>query len=89
MQLKGRKKAVRQKPTEWNYPRDSGAEYWQTQEHTVELFDMSASGMWPPQPYPESFALKSLSICMFTVENSLYIACQSIDSFNNQTWVYS
>lgn len=43
-------------------------------ELTVELVEISASGIWPTQPYPESFALKSLSICMLAVENSLYIA---------------
>lgn len=42
---------------------------------TTELLDISDSGICPTQPYPESFALKSLSICMLVVENSLYIAC--------------
>ena len=44
-------------------------------ELTTELLEISISGMWPTQPYPESFALKSLSICMLEVENSLYMAC--------------
>lgn len=43
---------------------------------TTELLDISDSGICPTHPYPESFALKSLSICMLAVENSLYIACR-------------
>lgn len=43
---------------------------------TTELLRISVSGMWLMQPYPESFALKSLSICILAVENSLNIACK-------------
>lgn len=35
---------------------------------------ISVSGLKLTHPYPESFALKSLSICIFEVENSLYMA---------------
>lgn len=51
---------------------------------TTELLQTSASGMWPTQPYPESFALKSLSICMLAVENSLYIACKKTEKLSAQ-----
>ena len=49
---------------------------------TTELLQTSASGMWPTHPYPESFALKSLSICILAVENSLYIACKHRGKFS-------
>lgn len=47
---------------------------------TTELLRISVSGMWLMQPYPESFALKSLSICILAVENSLNIACKYHES---------
>lgn len=51
-------------------------QHFEVKELTDELLEISSSGICPTQPYPESFALKSLSICMLAVENSLYIACR-------------
>lgn len=42
---------------------------------TVDAFEISAAASQLAKPYPDSFALKSLSICIFEVENSLYMAC--------------
>lgn len=44
------------------------------QEHTTGALDISSSVLKPAQPYPESLAVKSLSIWMLEVENSLYMA---------------
>jgi len=36
--------------------------FYRVNELTHELLEISSSGIRPTQPYPESFALKSLSI---------------------------
>lgn len=40
----------------------------------TDAFDISSSVLNPTHPYPDSFAVKSLSIWMFEVEKSLYMA---------------
>lgn len=44
------------------------------QEHTTGALDITSSVLNSTQPYPESLAVKSLSIWMLEVENSLYMA---------------
>ena len=45
-------------------------------ELTTDALDLSSSELKPTQPYPDSLAVKSLSIWTFEVENSSYIACK-------------
>jgi hypothetical protein len=48
-------------------------------EHTTDALGIS-SALNPTQPYSDSLAVKSLSIWMFEVENSLYMACKILET---------